>query len=891
MSDLPQGYIDFFRLAFAADPFDKDGGYEPFAYQRQLANLNEPLPSLINVPTGAGKTAAVIGAWLWRRLHNPASVGRRLVYCLPMRTLVEQTRGVGEQAIERLGLKDRFTIHPLMGGEVSHEWDVSPEGECILIGTQDMLLSRALNRGYAMSRFRWPVEFGLLNNDSLWVLDEVQLMGSGLATSTQLQAFRRILGSFGNIQTVWMSATVKRDWLVTVDVDPERDIQGELSFDIAKEESEALHAAMFAPKIINETKVKAGEFEKITKKVLSAHRKGSRTLVVLNTVKRAIGLHRALQEALKSKKPAPELVLIHSRFRPPDRKEVVNKLLNEPAEEGTVIVSTQVVEAGVDVSARTLFTELAPWPSLVQRFGRCNRRGRDDDATIYWIDVKSSDAAPYDEGDLKLARERLKDLEGKEAGPERLREYLSALGAKVRDNLLRYEHIYVIRQHDLHGLFSTEPDLAGGYTDVSMFVRNIERESDVYVYWRDFKGEPLRDEPPPSRNELCPVRWMDLKGFLEKKGSVAWQWSSDGNRGTGQWEAKWAGEIRPGMTLLLAISQGGYHKDFGWTDNPSDKPAAIIDPQNLKPQESLADELPSLTEYGWWTVPNHLRDTKAEAFHTISQLQFDDELWSRCGQSVILAAWWHDVGKTLEPWWRAAERQIEELKTKARVFLSHHPDDDEAEFVRSFLTLLEAHSVTDDLWAKFPSLDEALKRSGLSTGARKRVKKDMDVRFIPGLRHEAASALAAWQEWQHDVTGWNALAVYLVACHHGKVRTVLRGTRSGDDVFGIKPEETLPQLEGWLASERTLDLRPKVFGAVGEWNESQSQYSLVMPSWVGMVAELLGPEVPDDPDPRSAVPESEPRKLGPFRLAFLEALVIAADRKASRLPGRGEKHA
>ena len=53
-----------------------------------------------------------------------------------------------------------------------------------------MLLSRTLNRGYAASRARWPVEFGLLNNDCLWVLDEVQLMGSGLVTTAQLDAFR-----------------------------------------------------------------------------------------------------------------------------------------------------------------------------------------------------------------------------------------------------------------------------------------------------------------------------------------------------------------------------------------------------------------------------------------------------------------------------------------------------------------------------------------------------------------------------------------------------------------------------------------------------------------------------------------------------------------------------
>src|SRR5499426_1471569 len=150
------------------------------------------------------------------------SVGRRLVYCLPMRTLVEQTERVAQTALARLtehGLvaKEQFAAYVLMGGDVSDAWAMSPEREYILIGTQDMLLSRALNRGYAMSRFRWPVHFGLLNNDCLWVIDEVQLMGSGLATTLQLQALRRKLGVFNNARTIWMSATVEPEWLKTVD--------------------------------------------------------------------------------------------------------------------------------------------------------------------------------------------------------------------------------------------------------------------------------------------------------------------------------------------------------------------------------------------------------------------------------------------------------------------------------------------------------------------------------------------------------------------------------------------------------------------------------------------------------------------------------------------------
>ncbi|MEI7570277.1 MAG: helicase-related protein, partial [Alcaligenaceae bacterium] len=40
-----------------------------------------------------------------------------------------------------------------------------------------------------------------------------------------------------------------------------------------------------------------------------------------------------------------------------------------------IVVSTQVIEAGVDISGGVLVTQMAPWASLVQRFGRAARWG------------------------------------------------------------------------------------------------------------------------------------------------------------------------------------------------------------------------------------------------------------------------------------------------------------------------------------------------------------------------------------------------------------------------------------------------------------------------------------------------------------------------------------
>ena len=198
MTTDQNGFVAFFHRATGVVPYD---------YQCRLAcgpnvmpNQPETLTSgatcqsqLISIPTGLGKTAAVVLAWLWNRIGVPSlhsqqpalnspQWSRRLVYCLPMRTLVEQTEREVRRWLLRLARKNTkprdgsdlrwLALHSptiLMGGEDAGEWDIHPEKPAILIGAQDMLLSRALNRGYGMSRYRWPMHFGLLNNDALSV--------------------------------------------------------------------------------------------------------------------------------------------------------------------------------------------------------------------------------------------------------------------------------------------------------------------------------------------------------------------------------------------------------------------------------------------------------------------------------------------------------------------------------------------------------------------------------------------------------------------------------------------------------------------------------------------------------------------------------------------------
>jgi CRISPR-associated endonuclease/helicase Cas3 len=192
--------------------------HDPHGWQERLAGDPECKDQLIRIPTGFGKTAGVTVAWLWNRVHRKDGAWpRRLILCLPMRTLVEQTHNEVARWLERAGLDPEQHVHTLLGGLAPSGWHLKPEHDCVLVGTQDMLLSRALNRGYGAGRARWPMEYGLLNVDCLWVMDEIQLMDVGLVTSAQLQALARNDEQDGKLprprRTWWLSATLQRDWL------------------------------------------------------------------------------------------------------------------------------------------------------------------------------------------------------------------------------------------------------------------------------------------------------------------------------------------------------------------------------------------------------------------------------------------------------------------------------------------------------------------------------------------------------------------------------------------------------------------------------------------------------------------------------------------------------
>jgi CRISPR-associated endonuclease/helicase Cas3 len=880
-------------------------GHKPFDYQRRLAGGDSGTTCqshLINIPTGLGKTAAIVLAWLWNRVQlQKADWPRRLVYCLPIRTLVEQTAENARKWLEQSESSKQVRLHILMGGEEADggeeidAWDINPERQAILIGTQDMLLSRALNRGYGMSRYRWPMHFGLLNNDCLWVLDETQLMGPGLATACQLEAFRLKVGPAsaarfnsypeGHSVTWYASATADPSHLITRDW-RENSRPDTFSFGLSDEEQQANTGTVAERRLATKRlEIQAdwnfGDKQKLPEAIIDRHRQMTsalasapsqlprRTLVICNTVNRAVAVHDAIKTKLTGSGET-DLMLMHSRFRPREREMQSARLRNPDIEKhhgGQIIVATQVVEAGVDLSSAILWMEIAPLASLVQRLGRLNRGaefgfdkavrfGFTPQALVVGIEspnpestaFKTKDARekakkdaekkhlPYAKAKCDDAWKALKGLEC-DASPASLAMINEAVSASIG------QCPYSLQQHELLDFFDTDANLSLGFTDVSPFVRGIDPDTDFYVAWRDWPGSDKGERPKFSadfqRQELCPVsigKARDAGSILSK----GWIW-----RGK---DAGWASvkslDVAPGMTILLPAAAGGYRLDSGWTGRDEDMPVPTLYEPGGTPSD---EEMLSSLDNGWQSIAEHTKDVTSNWTCILAAVEMTLLLSPQEQSAALTGTHWHDIGKNHSAWQSAAEVAL----TKAGISI---PKDSCPIAKFSLSESPRLHEKNDDGTPKLTGFQ---------------LKKELRAlrqSFKPSLAHEVASALAFRRSEQAALGAGrpteSLLAEYLIMSHHGRVRKVLRDEiprypkdeKDTETVRGISNGDALPPvtIAGKELQCPSLSIDCRRMGRDKDGNESYTRG----------VLRLLA-------------------HYGPFRLAFLETLFRAADIRAS----------
>lgn len=139
--------------------------------------------------------------------------------------------------------------------------------------------------------------------------------------------------------------------------------------------------------------------------------KNKKTLIIVNTINKAIELYDELKKI-----GANNINLLHSRFELEDRNQKERKIkeFSKKKNESGIWITTQIVEASLDIDFDILYTEMSTLDSLFQRLGRCYRsrkyKEKEENVKIYTKD-SSGIKYVYDEEIFQKSIELLKEYD------------------------------------------------------------------------------------------------------------------------------------------------------------------------------------------------------------------------------------------------------------------------------------------------------------------------------------------------------------------------------------------------------------------------------------------------------------------------------------------------
>ena len=386
------------RMDFCSS-FQSLTGKPPYAWQERLYGdwfSQGKVPSSIRLPTGTGKTR-IMAIWLLG-LAGGASLPRRLVWIVDRRVVVDQATSEAEKlrralaatelrqirsALEKLSVSATegstpLAISTLRGAfEDNGEWSDDPSRPAIIVGTVDIVGSRLLFSGYGDGRYHRPLHAGLLGQDTLVVLDEAHLSQSFEALLRRIEEVQRTDRSpLPPLHFLPLSATLATKEAFTL-LDPERG-------------TGALAGILRAPKrlVWHAPPGKRLSTEEFRGKVLERGRAygdgPARIVVYLDRLKDLQAIRAGL-----SREFTDRAVVLTGTIRGHERDRLVRHpvfsrfLLPEDRGDGVVfLLSTSAGEVGIDLYADQMICDLVPVDRMIQRFGRVNRAGRGE-ATIH----------------------------------------------------------------------------------------------------------------------------------------------------------------------------------------------------------------------------------------------------------------------------------------------------------------------------------------------------------------------------------------------------------------------------------------------------------------------------------------------------------------------------
>lgn len=440
----------------------------------------------LTVPTGGGKTRSSLAYALEHAIFHKK---RRIIFVLPYTSIIDQNARVYREILGSEAVLEHHsqTAVPAVGDEEADDpqllrlqlaeenWDLP-----VIVTTTVQLLESLFSNKPSRCRKIHRIA------DSVLIFDEAQTLPPLLLKPT-LDVLKDLVENYGT--TVVLSTATQPAF--NSEFLP--DVQGmefteivpdyQKHFELLKRVEYCLLPGQVSLEYLAEE--------------LAGH---EQVLVIMNTRKEAI---RLVDELVRRGRECFHLsTLLCGAHRRVILDEVRRRLdLNKrPGPKSPLLlVSTQVVEAGVDLDFPLVYRAVGPLDRIVQAAGRCNREGRAKSGLVklFILEGEKAPSGPYKAG-FELARVILSERGGAGAlnYPDIFKEYFSRLFNLLGGNL------------DKHGVQELRAEL--NYPAVAEHYRLIESDTvPVLVKYGEWDKAFRRFELRPSREE-----WRQLQPYI-----------------------------------------------------------------------------------------------------------------------------------------------------------------------------------------------------------------------------------------------------------------------------------------------------------------------------------------------------------------------------------------
>ncbi len=311
----------------------------------------------INLPTGSGKTLTALQAAMI--LRDRYKQKKRIIYALPFTSIIDQNADVMKKILEENNIDQNLgnllihhhnSLRDMIDEDDAGNDMLFPietwQSEMIITTFYQLLYCIFTNQNSMLKRM-----FTLAH--SIIILDEVQTIDFKYwaLINTQFTKMAEMLDIHFILCTATMPLIFSEE-------------KNEIT-ELATHKKEYFHE-MNRISLIRKNPSSIDSFIKFLVDQIKAEPDKSR-LIILNTIKSSLHVYHAINEQI----PQADLVYLSTNIIPKHRLERIREI--KESNKGKIVVSTQLVEAGVDIDLDIVYRDMAPLDAIFQAAGRCKR--------------------------------------------------------------------------------------------------------------------------------------------------------------------------------------------------------------------------------------------------------------------------------------------------------------------------------------------------------------------------------------------------------------------------------------------------------------------------------------------------------------------------------------